>query len=180
MFRSTQQSAAPQFVPASLKHIDLLLEFVRRYYDFDGIRFSRARIRRGLEELLRSRSLGRVWVIRVGKHNAGYIVLTFGYDLEFGGRQATVTEFYILEQYRRLKIGTQALNFVEGFCRELGIGALELQAERNNARARSFYKKLGFKSHDRIPLSKELPATISSRAKTAGSRTDRNKPKAGL
>jgi ribosomal protein S18 acetylase RimI-like enzyme len=77
-------------------------------------------------------------------------------------------------------LGTQTLKFVEGVYRELDLGALELQVERDNLRARAFYKKLGFKSHDRIPLSKELPATISNRPKTAGSRTDRNKPKAGL
>jgi ribosomal protein S18 acetylase RimI-like enzyme len=151
-----RQPVVPQFILASLKHLETVLGFIRKYYKFDGIHFSSPGIRSGLEVLLRRRSLGRVWIIRLGQHDTGYIVLTFGYDLEFGGRQATVTEFYILDQFRRLKIGTQALNFVEGFCREMGIGALELQVKRNNTRARVFYKKLGFKSHDRIPLSKEL------------------------
>lgn len=154
--KKTPQSAVPKFILASLRHIDLLVHFIRKYYELDGIPFNPARIRSGLEFLLRKRSLGRVWIIRVGKHDVGYIMLTFGYDLEFGGREATVTEFYILDEFRRAKLGTKTLKFVEGVCREAGLGALELQVERDNRRARAFYKKLGFKFHDRIPLSKDL------------------------
>ena len=50
------------------------------------------------------------------------------------------------------------INLIEDTCRQLGIGALELQVERDNVRAQSLYRKLGFRTHDRIPMSKMLRA----------------------
>ena len=70
---------------------------------------------------------------------------------------ATVTELYIEPMSRRGGIGTATLLFVEGLLREEGIEAFELQVERRNAEARSFYEKFGMEAHDRIPLSKRIP-----------------------
>jgi ribosomal protein S18 acetylase RimI-like enzyme len=92
----------------------------------------------------------------------GYVILTFGGDLEFGGRQATVTDLYIIDGYRRLGLGSKILHFVEETCKELGIKALELQVERKNVAAQTFYCKLGFERHDRIPLSKRLRVIATS------------------
>jgi ribosomal protein S18 acetylase RimI-like enzyme len=145
----------PIFVGASSSELEFILVLIKKYYEFDGIPF-RTDIRAALEVLLQQPSLGRVWLIRVGVDDAGYVVLTFGYDLEVGGRQATVTELYLLERYRRLGIGTKTLHFLETKCRELGVAALELQVEKDNVEAQAFYRKLGFQAHDRIPLSKRL------------------------
>jgi ribosomal protein S18 acetylase RimI-like enzyme len=109
--------------------------------------------------LLRDRSIGRVWLIRRGQEDLGYVILTFGYDLEFGGRQAIVTDLYVVDRYRRLGLGTQTLHFLEETCRKMAIAALELQVERKNVAALAFYRKLGFERHDRIPLSKRLKGT---------------------
>lgn len=148
----------PTFVQACPVDIERVLAFIKTYYEFDGIRFRAAEVKQGLEALLRDLSLGRVWLIRVGHEDVGYVVLTFGYDLEFGGREATVTELYIVDRYRRLGLGTKTFHFLEEACRGLGIGALALQAERRNAAAHAFYRKLGFEAHDRIPYSKLLQA----------------------
>lgn len=145
-----------KLILASSKHIDSVLALIKQYYKFDGIRFGAEKIRGGLDLLLRHRSLGRVWLIRVGRHDAGYIILTFGFDLEFGGRQATITDFYIVDRFRGSKLGSKTLTFVETVCREMGVAALELQVERDNVGAQGFYRKLGFEPHDRIPLSKQL------------------------
>jgi ribosomal protein S18 acetylase RimI-like enzyme len=105
---------------------------------------------------LRDSSLGCVWFIRIGGEDAGYVIITFGYDLEFGGRQGTVTDLFIVDRYRRRGLGCETIRFVEGACRELGLEALELQVERKNPGAQAFYRKLGFEPHDRIPLGKRL------------------------
>ncbi len=146
----------PAFIQACPADLERVLAFIKAYYEFDGIPFKASEIKRGLEVLLGNLSLGRVWLIHSNEKDVGYAVVTFGYDLEFGGRQATVTELYITVHHRRLGLGTRAIRFLEATCRELGIEALELQVERDNTEARAFYRKLGFTAHDRIPLSKLL------------------------
>jgi len=136
--------------------IQRVLPFIKSYYSFDGISFHSAPLTTALDALLRDPSRGRVWIIRFDSKDIGYAVLTFGYDLEFGGPQATLTELYILPAYRRRGVGMRTIQFVEGTCRELGIAALELQVERDNIQAQSFYRKLQFEVHDRIPMSKKL------------------------
>src|SRR5512143_170312 len=88
----------------------------------------------------------------------GHATLTFGYVLEFNGRQATITELFVAPEYRSRRLGSKMISLIEGTCRQLGIGALELQVERDNVRAQSLYRKLGFRAHDRIPMSKTLRA----------------------
>jgi len=128
----------------------------QKYYEFDGIRFRTREIKSSLEILLRDPSIGRVWLIRLGSEDVGYIILTFSFDVEFGGRQGTVMDLYIVDGYRRLGLGRKTFRFIETACRELGLEALELQVERKNIAAQAFYGKLGFEPHDRIPLSKLL------------------------
>ena len=87
---------------------------------------------------------------------AGYIMVTFGFDLEFGGRQATITELYVRPEHRGKGLGRMALGYVEEFVRRRGVQALELQVTRGNSRAYDFYTSCGFQGYDRIPMSKRL------------------------
>ena len=68
--------------------IDVLLQLVGEYYDFDDIDFDETEVRRGLNELLGDETLGGAWVLRQGAAPVGYFVLTYGFDLELGGRVA--------------------------------------------------------------------------------------------
>lgn len=149
------------FQAATLEHKDLMLELVRSYYEFDEIAFDKEAISRGLSELLTQPSLGGAWLIELPGQTAGYFILTFGFDLEFGGRQATLTDIYIAPEHRRRGLGAEALRFVEDLLRQRGIMALELQVERHNAAALSFYERCGLEKHDRIPMSKKLERTSS-------------------
>lgn len=145
------------FQRTNFEHVETLLGLIQAYYEFDGIRFDAARIRRALLELLATPALGGAWLILDEQAVIGYFVLSFGFDLEFGGRQATLTELYLVPGQRRRGVGTRALRFVEQTLSELGIGALELQAEQDNAEALACYLKFGMQAHARIPLSKEIP-----------------------
>jgi GNAT superfamily N-acetyltransferase len=144
------------FQRATPDDADALLEFVGAYYRLDGIAFQPQLVRRGLAELLTTPSVGGAWLIRGDDVSVGYFVLTFGFDLEFGGRQATITDLYLAPEYRRRGIGARALTFVEETLRALGIRAFELQVERDNTQALTFYAKFGMQAHARIPLSKQV------------------------
>lgn len=154
---------ALRFAQAELADVDTLLGLIAEYYAFDGISFSESGIRRALQELLMSTALGTAWLVHDGSVVAGYFIVTYGFDLEFGGRQATVTELFLRPLARRRGIGRRAFAHIEQHLERLGIEAYELQVERANAEARAFYSQLGFEAHDRIPLSKRLHAAAPER-----------------
>jgi GNAT superfamily N-acetyltransferase len=133
-----------------------LEKWVRAYYKFDGIAFESETVRPALLVLLKNKSLGKAWFIQHRGKPVGYVVVTFGFDHEFGGRMATVTDLYLEPRHRRKGLGRKTLEHVAVFCRRAGVRGLELQAERDNTEARAFYKRCGFVATDRIPMNKRL------------------------
>ena len=146
----------PKFTPALLADAEQVLELVEKYYQFDHIEFDAAVIRGGLKTLLRNQSLGRVWLIHLQNQLVGYVVVTFGFDYEFGGRTALITDLYLEPEFRGRGLGRKTLRHVEGFCRKSRITGLELQVERKNRRAARLYRDFGFQPLPRIPMSKVI------------------------
>jgi diamine N-acetyltransferase len=144
----------PTFLRARPEHLDTLLDSVRAYYAFDGIAFEAASVRAGLELLLESSALGEAWLIEEQGRHVGHFVLSFGFDLEFGGRQATLTELYLEAPARGRGFGSATLSFVQAHLSAAGIHTLELQAEEDNVAAQRFYRRAGFVAETRIPFTK--------------------------
>jgi catechol 2,3-dioxygenase-like lactoylglutathione lyase family enzyme/ribosomal protein S18 acetylase RimI-like enzyme len=163
---------AVELVRARPRDLGVLVDEVRAYYEFDAIAFDASAIRTGVAELLAHPELGVAWLIQRGGEVVGCCVLAYGFDLEVGGRQATVTELYLHPAHRRAGIGAAAIAHVEEHLRGLGIAGYELHVERANAGARAFYAKLGFTAHDRIPLTKRLPPAAPSRGRAVADTVD--------
>jgi diamine N-acetyltransferase len=131
-----------------------LLRFMREYYAFDGHGFDEPKAHVALMALLRDQSMGRAWLILDGAGAVGYVVLCFGYSLEWLGRDAFVDEFYMLEEYRRRGWGRKTMEFVEEAARAAGVRTLHLEVVRTKTAALEVYRKLGFVEHDSTFLSK--------------------------
>lgn len=151
----------PQFRLAVESDAEALLEFMRDYYSFDGHGFEEAKARGALLTLLRDPSLGRAWLILDGDAPAGYVVLCFGYSLEWLGRDAFVDEFYLREEYRGRGWGRQTMAFLEEAARAAGIRALHLEVVDGNVTALHLYQKLGFAEHRSTFLSKWIGRDFS-------------------
>lgn len=149
-------TANPQFRKATPLDVDIVIALIREYYAFDHIPFNDSVVRPALQELLENTSYGQVWLIFHNEVDSGYMVLTYGFDIEFGGRQATITDLYLRPHARGCGLGKTALQIAEQTCRLLGIHALELQVSEDNLTALHLYEKFGLQKHDRIPMSKEL------------------------
>jgi GNAT superfamily N-acetyltransferase len=144
----------PRFRLATDSDADILLPFMQAYYAFDGHGFDKPKARAALTALLRDEALGRVWLILDGDVPVGYIVLCFGYSLEWLGRDAFVDEFYLREDYRGRGWGRTTMAFVEDAARDAGIRTLHLEVVRENAAASTIYRKMGFQEHESTFLSK--------------------------
>jgi diamine N-acetyltransferase len=141
---------------AGLGDHPLLLRLIAAYYAYDHIAFDESVAREGLSKLLADDGIGRAYLLEVGGEVAGYVLFTFAFDIEFGGRIATITDFYLEPRFRRGGLGAQTLAFVANQCRALGVKSLELQVEEDNLPAQALYRKFGFKRLSRLPMSKQL------------------------
>ena len=144
------------FKPAAQRDADLLVGFMRGLYAHDQIAFDEQVARTGLAQLLADESLGRVWLIEANGEAAGYVVLTYGFSLEYHGRDAFIDEFFIAAEWRGRGVGLRALEFVAAFCRDEGIAAVHLAVDHANARAQAVYQRFGFEAHERYIMTKWL------------------------
>jgi hypothetical protein len=81
-----------------LEGVDLPLveQFVRAYYAEDGHTFHDDRQPAALAALAAGDPFGRAWLIRLGEHAVGYVVLTWTFSIEAGGREACIDELYLV------------------------------------------------------------------------------------
>jgi ribosomal protein S18 acetylase RimI-like enzyme len=138
--------------PAGPSDLPVLLELMQAYYAYDKLDFDEATALAALRDLLGDKSLGHIWLVCLDNLTIGYIVLTFGYSLEFGGRDAFIDELYVQEAYRGRGIGTKTLDLVESAARSIGIRALHLEVDRGNEGALRFYRTNGFQDRGRFHL----------------------------
>ena len=134
---------------------------MQEYYAFDGHGYDREKARAALLPLLQNPSFGRAWIILDDKRPVGYAVLCFGYSLEWLGRDAFVDEFYLHKEYRGRGWGKKTMVFLEDAARELRIRALHLEVVEGNETAQGLYKRLGFKPHKSVFLSKWIASEFS-------------------
>src|SRR5690242_10517218 len=91
--------------------LDDLAEIVPRSQQLcahESIKISDELLEAALRQLLGDASLGAVWLIE-DADVIGYAIVTYGYDLEFSGRDSYLTEIWIDEPARGQGSGTQAL-----------------------------------------------------------------------
>jgi len=138
-----------RIVPATAADIEAILPLMRRMYLEDGYPFEEAASRSALAALLRDPALGLAWVVRDGETAVGYLVLTYGYSLEYRGRDAFIDELFILESHRGRGLGRAAMQLLEAACRDNGVNALHLEVERGKEAATALYRKFEFEDHDR-------------------------------
>jgi GNAT superfamily N-acetyltransferase len=145
-----------RFVPATPADLDAIVAIMRDLYAYDRLEFVEARARRALGGLIADDRVGRAFLIEADEAVVGYVVLTFQYGLEVGGRETFVDELFIKEPHRGRGLGRQTFRFLDGFCRENGILAIHLAVELPNERARRFYESIGFGAPHRYMMSRPV------------------------
>jgi ribosomal protein S18 acetylase RimI-like enzyme len=142
--------------PALSSDLEAVLALHRDFFAEEGYPFREEESRVNLARLLEEPGLGRVLVMDEDGRVIGYLVLTFGFSLEFGGRDGLVDELYVSPGHRERGLGTRALEAAEAVCREQGIRALHLMVERSKDGAQALYRRVGFVAHQRDMMTKKI------------------------
>lgn len=138
--------------PAQRQHLDELLFFVRAYHKYEGVKIC-DEVRRGaVISLLGNSALGRIFLIRLDAELIGYVAISFGFSIEFGGRDAFIDEIFISSEYRGSGYGREALALMKAEVARHDIKALHLEVARTNKRAQQLYRSLGFSEREKYFL----------------------------
>jgi ribosomal protein S18 acetylase RimI-like enzyme len=146
----------PSFRVAEPSDADVLVEMMRDFNAHERIAFDEKEVRAVLAQLFAEGTYGLVRLILLGEEVAGYVVIAFGFSIEFRGRDAFIDELFVKDGFRGRGLGGAALRHAEGVCRGRGVRALHLEVERENTGAQSVYRRAGFVDHDRYLLTKWL------------------------
>lgn len=147
---------------AELRDTDLLVELMAEFYAESGYPLNREEARTAFDRLLRNPSLGRVWILCDASTDVGYLVLTLGYSMEYGGLSAFIDDFFVRAPYRGRGTGRSALAAVRRFAEDLGVRAIHLEVARDNDPAQALYRKAGFTGNDRQLLTLSLSGLMES------------------
>lgn len=121
----------------------------------EGITIDDAKLAAALRKLLDDPRLGGAWLVLQGAHVIGHAVVTYGYDLEFGGADSFLTELWIDQAARGAGAGTAALELLAGELRARDVHALHLQVSADNPALR-LYERAGFVRAPRVSMTRRL------------------------
>ena len=96
-----------------------------------------------LKPLLAGGPEGAVWLIGPPRAPLGYIVVTFGWSLALGGREAWVEDVFVRPSVRRRGIGREVLHAIATSLRQAEVRALNARLPAGAEVARSFCQSTG-------------------------------------
>ncbi len=138
--------------------LDVLCAMMEEFNRFESIPWTRATGEAALRTLLGDAQLGFVTLASTADAPVpfGYAVVTFGFDLEWGGRDAFLTELYLRPDSRGRGLGALTLAAVETAARARGARAIHLMVRHDNAPAKALYHRAGYGVPPRLFMSKRL------------------------
>lgn len=134
-----------------------LLPLVRAMHKHEGLAMGAAE-EAALALLMREPTRGRILLARTSAGIAGYVVLTFGFSIEFHGVDAFIDELYVEPVQGGAGLGALLLEGAAATARAAGVRALHLEVDHANPDAARLYERLGYKPHPRHLMTKWLDA----------------------
>ena len=151
---------ALSFRPVGASDRALLEELVRAYYDFDDHEYEPGLHGPALDAICAGDPNVRAWIIEAPKNGksevAGYLILTIGFSMQYGGRDGYLDELFLTAAYRGKGLGRQVMTFLDTQVKRLGFHYLHLEVVKANERARRLYESLGWEETGCLLMSKRL------------------------
>ncbi len=136
--------------------IPALVALMAEFYEEAGYALPRDAAAKAFAALIAEPRHGCVWFVEVDGEPTGYIVLTLGFSMEYGGLRGFVDDFFVRPAGRRKGLGTAVLEAVKQRCHELGVRALFVETGPQDHPARALYARAGFKENGRMLLALPL------------------------
>jgi GNAT superfamily N-acetyltransferase len=142
---------------ASPEDLPKLLPLVSAFHEHQGFNTSPEHQHDAILPLLEGSPHGAIWLIGPRRAPVGYVVISFGWSVEYGGMDAIVDELFVRSAVRKRGMGSDALNGLSKALKEGGIKALHLEADQGNETLKRFYQRCKFETREGYAyMSREL------------------------
>lgn len=137
------------FKPLEIVDIEIITQMMQDFYAIDNYPMDVEVAKKLFQEFISNEHLGKSWLIYSENEIAGYIILTFIFSFEYGGKIAFVDELFIKETARGKGIGKEAIQFIQREVPKLSLKLLYLEVEPHNENAQKLYLAHDFEFHNR-------------------------------
>ena len=129
--------------------IEIITQMMRDFYAIDNYPIDVEVTKTLFQEFIFNEHVGKSWLIYSENEIVGYIILTFIFSFEYGGKIAFVDELFIKETARGKGIGKEAIQFIQAEVPKLSLKLLYLEVEPHNENAQKLYLAHDFVIHNR-------------------------------
>ena len=137
---------------AAPDHLEKLDALVAAFHHEAGINLPPEARRAGISPLLEGSPHGAAYLIGPPRAPIGYLVVTFGWSLEFGGLDGFIDEIFVRPGVRGRGIASETLLALPRALASAGLKALHLEVERNAEGAQRLYQRAGFQPREKYML----------------------------
>ncbi|MGC3936767.1 GNAT family N-acetyltransferase [Roseobacter sp. EG26] len=137
---------------ATPEHLDRLDALVAAFHEENGIALGAEARRAGISPLLDGSPHGVAYLIGPARAPIGYVVITFGWSLEFGGLDGFIDELYIRPGVRGRGIASETLQTLPRALAAAGLKALHLEVDRDAEKTQRLYGRAGFSARPKSML----------------------------
>jgi ribosomal protein S18 acetylase RimI-like enzyme len=129
-----------------------LCEMVAAFHTEEGLSSTDESRQAGIAPLLQGIPHGAAYLIGPARSPIGYVIVTFGWSVEFGGMDGFIDEIYVRPAIRNRGIASEVLNDLPKALATAGLKALHLEVDRQSDAAQRLYARAGFKGRERYML----------------------------
>ena len=129
--------------------IEIITQMMRDFYAIDNYPMDIEVAKTLFQEFITNEHLGKSWLIYSENEIVGYIILTYIFSFEYGGKIAFLDELFIKETARGKGFGKEAIQFIQREAPKLSLKLLYLEVEPHNENAQKLYLAHDFELHNR-------------------------------
>lgn len=137
------------FKSIEISDIEAITAMMQDFYAIDNYPMEAETTKRMFEEFISNDNFGKAWLIFADNKVAGYVILTYIFSFEYGGKIAFLDELFIKESARGKGIGKETIQFIQRESPKLSLKLLYLEVEEHNKSAQKLYIAQDFGFHNR-------------------------------
>lgn len=137
------------FKSLETSQIETITQMMQDFYAIDNYPIDIEVSKNLFQEFISDESLGKSWLIYDDSEIVGYVILTYIFSFEYGGKIAFLDELYLKEIARGKGIGKQTIQFIKEQALLLNVKLLYLEVENHNENAQKLYLANDFEVHHR-------------------------------
>jgi GNAT superfamily N-acetyltransferase len=137
-----------------------LVALMGEFYAESGFPLPEAAAARTFAALLADPTLGQLWLLEADGAPAGYLALTLGFSMEYGGLRGFVDDLFVRAAARGRGLAAAALEEARRACEARGVRALCVEIGADDVRARRVYERAGFAPTERVLLARPLAEPV--------------------